>query len=196
MYMKSYVIDNEEKLIQVFDTMYENSKNKETEFYDFIELMKNEQVIIAAIHKIKSNKGSYTVGIDNTDINKYLQMAAPDLIKLIQDTIDNYHPKPVRRVYISKKNGDKRPLGIPTMIDRMIQLLAKMVIEPIVEAKFFSHSYGFRPYRSAENAIARVVQIVNNTDCHIAIEGDIESFFDNVNLNILIKMMYGLGIKD
>ena len=196
MHMKSYVIDNEEKLIQVFDTMYENSKNKETEFYDFIELMKNEQVIITAIHKIKSNKGSYTVGIDNADINKYLQMSAPDLIKLIQDTIDDYQPKPVRRVYIPKKNGHKRPLGIPTMIDRIIQLLAKMVIEPIVEAKFFSHSYGFRPYRTAENAIARVVQIVNNTDCYIAIEGDIESFFDNVNHNILIKMMYGLGIKD
>ena len=58
MHMKSYVIDNEEKLVQVFDTMYENSKNKETEFYDFIELMKNEQVIISAIHKIKANKGS------------------------------------------------------------------------------------------------------------------------------------------
>lgn len=196
MHMKSYVIYNEERLIQVFDTMYENSKNKETEFYDLIELMKNEQLIITAIHKIKSNKGSYTVGIDNADINKYLKMSAPELIKLIQDMIDNYNPKPVKRIYISKKNGDKRLSGIPTMIDRIIQLLAKMVIEPIVEAKFFSHSYGFRPYRGSENAIARVVQIANTTDCHIAIKGDVENFFDNINHNILIKMMCGLGIKD
>lgn len=196
MHMKSYVIDNEEKLIQVFDTMYKNSKNRETEFYDLIELMKNEQLIITAIHKIKSNKGSYTTGIDNVDINKYLQMPAIDLIRLIQDTIDNYNPNPVKRVYISKSSGGKRPLGIPAMIDRIIQFLAKMAIEPIVEAKFFSHVYGFRPYRDAENAIARVVQIVNNTNCCIAIQGDIENFFDNINHNILIKMMYGLGIRD
>lgn len=196
MCIKSYVISNEDDLVQVLDTMYENSKKDNCEFYDLIELMKNEETIISAIHRIKANKGSYTAGIDKKDINKYLQMKADKLIKLIQDTIDDYHPSPVRRVYIPKKNGKMRPLGIPTMLDRIIQMIAKMVIEPIVEAKFFNHSYGFRPYRNAEHAIARVVQIVNTTGCKIAIEGDIEGFFDNVDHNILIKMMYGLGIKD
>lgn len=111
MCIKSYVISNENDLVQVLDTMYENSKKDNCEFYDLIELMKNEETIISAIHRIKANKGSYTAGIDNNDINNYLQMKADKLIKLIQDTIDDYHPSPVRRVYIPKKNGKMRPLG-------------------------------------------------------------------------------------
>lgn len=175
--------------------MYENSK-KDSEFYDLIELMKNEQTIITAIHNIKSNKGSKTAGIDKVDINKYLQMEPEKLIRLIKESIDDYQPSPVRRVYIPKKNGKLRPLGIPTMIDRIIQEITRIVLEPIMEAKFFNHSYGFRPYRSPEHAIARVVHIATTTNCHYVVEGDIKSFFDNVNHNKLLGMMWGLGIKD
>lgn len=195
MWLKRYVIESESQLIDVLDKMYANSK-KDIEFYDLIEIMKNEQTIITATHNIKSNKGSMTVGIDNNDINKYLQMDTNKLIQLIIEYIENYTPRAVRRVYIHKKNGKMRPLGIPTMIDRIIQEITRIVLEPIVEAKFFKHSYGFRPYRSTEHAIARVVHIVNTTNCHVAIEGDIKSFFDNVNHNMLIKMMWGLGIRD
>lgn len=195
MCLKSYVIDNEKQLVSVLDKMYENSKKK-TEFYDLVEVMKNEQTIITAIHNIKSNKGSFTAGIDKVNIDKYLQMDTTKLINLIRKCIDNYKPNAVRRVYIPKKSGKLRALGIPTMIDRIIQEITRIVIEPIVEAKFFNHSYGFRPYRNTEHAIARIVSLVNTTKCYVAIEGDIKSFFDNVNHNILIKMMWGLGIRD
>ena len=119
MCLKSYVIENEKQLVNVLDKMYENSK-KNTEFYDLVEVMKNEQTIITAIHNIKSNKGSFTAGIDKVNIDKYLQMDTTKLINLIRKCIDNYKPNAVRRVYIPKKNGKLRPLGIPTMIDRII----------------------------------------------------------------------------
>lgn len=193
--IKRYEINNEEDLRNILDKIYEVSK-QDIEVYDLVDLMKNEQTIISAIHKIKANKGSKTQGIDGADINKYLQMDTKKLIDLIRQCIDNYNPKPVRRVYIPKKNGKKRPLGIPTMLDRIIQEITKMVIEPIVEAKFFNHSYGFRPYRSAEHAIGRINHIVNTTPCKIAIEGDIKSFFDNVDHNKLIRIMWNMGIRD
>lgn len=141
MCLKSYVIENEKQLVNVLDKIYENSK-KNTEFYDLVEVMKNEQTIIIAIHNIKSNKGSFTAGIDEINIDKYLQMDTTKLINLIRKCIDNYKPNAVRRVYIPKKNGKLRPLGIPTMMDRIIQEITRIVIEPIVEAKFFNHSYG------------------------------------------------------
>jgi len=119
MWLKRYVIENESQLINVLDKIYENAKIN-TEFYDIIDVMKNEQTIITAIHNVKSNKGSMTVGIDNKDINKYLQMETGKLIQLIRNYIENYSPSAVRRVYIPKKNGKLRPLGIPTMIDRII----------------------------------------------------------------------------
>lgn len=193
--MKSYVVSNETQLNDLLDRMFENSK-KNSEFYDLVELMKNEQVIITAIHNMKANKGSKTAGIDKAYINKYLQMKLEKLLKLIRESIDSYQPSPVRRVYIPKKNGNLRPLGIPTIIDRIIQEITRIVLEPIMEAKFFNHSYGFRPYRSPEHAIARVVHIATTTNCHYVVEGDIKSFFDNVSHNKLIKAMWGLRIKD
>jgi RNA-directed DNA polymerase len=132
-------ISTEEEVIQTRDTMFSESKEGKP-FYGLIEMMRNKQVIITAIHNIKSNKGSKTVGVDDKDIDHFLQMGDEELIKLIQDTLDHYRPTPVRRVYIPKANGKQRPLGIPTMLDRIIQELARMVLEPIAEAKFYDHS--------------------------------------------------------
>lgn len=104
---------------QTLDFLYEKSKEG-IAFTGLVEAMVNEVTIVTAIHNIKSNKGSKTAGVDQAKMDKYLQMPREELIALIRDSFSNYRPKPARRVYIPKKNGKQRPLGIPTVLDRII----------------------------------------------------------------------------
>lgn len=189
-------IQNEHDLRSKLDALYQQSKSTGKPFNNLVDLMTKTETIISAIHNIKANKGSLTKGVDGRTINHYLKMEPAKLVSVVRKAISNYTPKPVRRVYIPKANGKKRPLGIPTLLDRIIQELARIVLEPIAEGKFFKHSYGFRPLRSTHHAIARVVDLVNRTGYHHVIEGDIESFFDNINHNKLIEIMWGMGIRD
>lgn len=178
--------------------MYRRAKEGKEPFYDLVELLLNEELMITAIHNIKSNKGSKTVGIDKKDINIYLHMKQEKLFALLKRHINNYNPKPVKRRYIPKNNkpNEKRPLGIPTVLDRIIQEMVRIALEPIAEAKFFKHSYGFRPYRSCEHAIARVLDLIRRNKNYWVIEGDIKGFFDNINHNKLIEIMWNMGIRD
>ena len=108
----------EAELKQTLDFLYEKSKQG-VGFTGLLEAMVSEVTIVTAIHNIKSNKGSKTAGVDRVKMDRYLQMPKEDLIALIQDNFRNYKPKPARRVYIPKKNGKMRPLGIPTILERM-----------------------------------------------------------------------------
>lgn len=189
-------IKSEFMLNRTLEKMYVKSKDGNEPFYNLIELMKNRETIITAIHNIKSNKGSKTKGVDSKDIYNYLQLPEETLLNIIRSCIDNYHPNPVRRVYIPKANGKKRPLGIPTMLDRIIQELARIVLEPIAEGKFYEYSFGFRPNRSIEHAQREVLDRVQRSKMYIAIEGDIRGYFDNIDHNKLLKIMWSLGIRD
>lgn len=192
--VKGRKIQGERDLIGFCDRLYEEGK-KNTPIYSLMEAIESPTVIEKAIHNIKSNKGSLTAGIDGKDINNYLQKDYEVLIKEIQYELNNYKPEAVRRVYIDKANGKKRPLGIPIIKDRIIQECIRIILEPIFEGKFFDYSYGFRPYRSTEHAIARIVQIINAKK-YVVIEGDIKGYFDNINHNLLIQMLWNNGIKD
>lgn len=139
-----------------FDRLYEDS-TKGKNFNSLIELITTPENIMLAYRNIKKNDGSNTPGIDGRTIDDLSKLNEEDYLKLINRKFSHYRPNAVRRVEIPKRDGKKRPLGIPTIIDRIVQQCIKQVIEPIVEAKFYYHSYGFRPDRSAENAIARVM---------------------------------------
>lgn len=204
-------INSEKELRDKLDEIYQNAKKKK-HFYGVLELIRNEQVVLTAIHNIKSNRGSKTAGIDGATIDDFLQMPKNECIKLIQKKLDNYKPLPVRRVYIPKGNNIKRfkqsegrklltqkkvrPLGIPAVIDRIIQEMIRLVIEPVFEAQFFDHSYGFRPYRGCEHAIGWITRIINYSHVYVAVEGDIEGYFDNINHNKLLQIMWNLGLRD
>ena len=190
----------EAEMKQTLDFLYEKSKDG-ISFTGLVEAMVNEITIVTAIHNIKSNKGSKTAGVDQVKMDKYLQMPRDELIALIRESFSNYRPKPARRVYIPKKNGKQRPLGIPTVLDRIVQECVRIIIEPICEAKFYPHSYGFRPYRAQKHAIRDIINVINSSARSPqqpvwAVEGDIKGCFDNINHRILLKKIWRIGIHD
>ena len=182
-------------LQETFDRLYKQSQEGQN-FYKLMKIIKSEENIMLALRTIKNNVGSKTAGTDGRNIEHLLKMKREEFIELIQKKLENYKPKSVRRVEIQKSNGKTRPLGIPTIVDRVVQQCVKQVLEPICEAKFYSHSYGFRPDRSAENAMARCNQLIQNSNLHYVIDVDIKGFFENVCHNKLIKQMWHIGIRD
>lgn len=189
---------SERELREKLDFIYEKSKSGSS-FHGILEVASNEVTIITAIHAIKSNSGANTAGVDRRKMDRYLQMDRSKLISLVQSAFQNYQPKPARRVYIQKSNGKQRPLGIPTVLDRIVQECLRIVLEPLVEAKFFPNSYGFRPYRSVHDAVHMVFHYANlraNRKSWFVIEGDIKGFFDHINHRILLKKLWHIGVHD
>lgn len=115
---KTIRVNQEERPLGIVQGMYVKSKEG-ISFTGLIEAMVNEVTIVTAIHNIKSNKGSKTAGVDQMKMDKYLQIPKEELIALIRDNFSNYRPKPAKRVYIPKRNGKKRPLGIPTVLTEL-----------------------------------------------------------------------------
>lgn len=179
----------------VFDRLYERSC-KNFKFRNLMQYIFNENNILLAFRNIKKNKGSTTVGTDNVDISHYMKMETDELVSYFKHELTNYVPRSVKRVVIPKANGKTRPLGIPCMKDRIIQQCIKQVLEPICEAKFHQHSYGFRPNRSTNHAIARCMKLMNKGQLHYVVDIDIKGFFDNVNHAKLKKQLWNMGIQD
>lgn len=180
---------------QIFDKLYSRSRNGNY-FYNLIELMTTEENIRLAYRNIKNNTGSTTAGVDNLTILDIRKVAVDDVVRKIKSMFEWYQPQAVRRVYIPKPNGKKRPLGIPTIWDRIFQQCILQVLDPIMEAKFHNHSYGFRPNRSTHHAISRMNALINRYGLYHCIDVDIKGFFDNVNHGKLLKQMWTLGIRE
>ena len=180
---------------EITDNLYQRSKNNDI-FTKLYELIITEENIMLAYRNIKTNKGSNTEGTDGKNIFQYKNISSSELIELVRSRIENYTPHPVRRVMIPKANGKLRPLGIPTMEDRLIQQCVKQILEPICEAKFHKHSYGFRSLRSTKHALARMHSLINVSQLHYCIDIDIKSFFDNIDHGKLLKQLWYIGIQD
>lgn len=146
-----------------------------------------------ALDAILSNKGSKTAGIDGMS-KKALDSdtAKARFVRELETELrqKQFRPMPVRRVYIPKSNGKKRPLGISTIKDRVVQMLVKMVLEPIYESDFLNCSNGFRPGRRTQDCIARLDSYINRRNKYYwVIEGDIKAAFDSIHHQILIKLL-------
>ena len=191
---------SETELKKFQDLLYEKS-GQGISFTGLLEAMASEVTIVTAIHNIKSNKGSKTAGVDGAKMDRYLQMPKDELTQLIQSKFMDYKPKPARRVYIPKSNGKQRPLGIPIALDRIIQECVRIILEPICEARFYPHSYGFRPYRAQKHAIRDIVNVINasckSPDQPVwAVEGDIKGCFDNIDHRLLLQKLWRIGVHD
>ncbi len=178
-----------------FDKLYAKSKHGDV-FTNLMEIISTEENIRLAYRNIKRNSGSQTGGVDKLNIKDIEKLSAEKLVEIIQRKFRNYKPKPVKRVEIPKPNGKTRPLGIPTIIDRLVQQCVLQVLEPICEAKFHERSNGFRPNRSAEHALAQCYRMIQRQDLHFVVDIDVKGFFDNVNHSKLIRQMWTLGIRD
>ena len=178
-----------------FDGLYADSKKGKT-FSHLMKIIESEENIKLAYRTIKKNSGSDTAGVDKRTIKDLAKLSEEQYVKLIRKQFSDYHPRPVKRVEIPKPNGKMRPLGIPTMVDRVVQQCVLQVLEPICEAKFSENSNGFRPNRSAETAIAQCMRLIQVQHLYHVVDLDIKGFFDNINHTKLIRQIWTLGIRD
>jgi RNA-directed DNA polymerase len=193
---KGFLRNNEYYQMQeIFDDLFKKSENN-AHFKNLMPIITSSKNIQLAYRNLKTNKGSKTPGVDGKTIDDLKALTTEKLISCVKKRLSSYNPHMIRRVFIEKKNGKKRPLGIPTIEDRLIQQCIKQVLEPICEVKFHNHSYGFRPNRSTHHAIARVKFLINHARLNYAVSIDIKGFFDNVSHSKLMKQLWTLGIQD
>jgi group II intron reverse transcriptase/maturase len=167
--------------------------NPQHQFDHLYRLICREDWIHAALKSVLSNQGAKTAGIDGVT-KKELASSSAKAVFVCQLQAElrskQFRPKPVRRVYIPKANGKRRPLGIATLKDRVVQMLLKMVLEPIWESDFLNCSNGFRPERRTQDCIALLDSYINKRNKYFwVIEGDIKGAFDNIHHEILLKLV-------
>jgi RNA-directed DNA polymerase len=166
------------------------TREPEHQFENLYGLLWNETWLRVAHHKVNSNDGRDTAGVDGetmSNFNGNLEGNLEVLRQLLKAKA--FEPKPVQRVYIPKANGKKRPLGIPGIRDRIVQEALRMILEPIWEADFSTHSYGFRPNRGTYDAITSIGNRLagQGRNYQWVIEGDIASYFDTIPHRRLTK---------
>ena len=162
-------------------------KQKEEQQVELIEWILSERNLKAAIRSVKGNKGA--AGIDEMtveELDEYFQKHGEDIKAQIRGK--KYKPQPVRRVYIPKANGKQRPLGIPTVVDRVIQQATAHVLSLGYERYFSQYSHGFRPHRSCHTAMEQALEYLNE-GYEWVIDLDIEKYFDTVNHDKLVSIL-------
>lgn len=155
------------------------------QYYSLIDKVYNWNNLDKAWQAVRKNKGSGGVdGVSIAQFEKQEMIRLWEIERLLQE--DRYEPDPVRRVYIEKDNGKGRPLGIPTIRDRVIQQAVRQVIEPIFEQDFYRHSYGFRRFRSAHQAL-ETVERARKAGYEYVVDLDIQSYFDEIPHDLLME---------
>jgi RNA-directed DNA polymerase len=156
-------------------------------WFSLIDKVYRQQTLKAAWHKVKGNAGA--AGVDGQSVKQFGWRAESYLAELEQALrAEEYQPEPIKRVEIPKAGGKKRPLGIPAVKDRIVQTALKLVIEPIFEREFEESSYGFRPQRSAKDALREVDELIRQGYSHV-VDADLESFFDTIPHAALIRQI-------
>lgn len=170
---------------KVLTELSKQAQNKDYEFHRIYRIICNPDMFIKAYCNIYNNKGSSTSGIDNRTADNFNEDLIDEIINSLKD--ESYQVKPVKRIYIPKKNGKTRPLGIPNFQDRLVQEVCRMVLESIYEPIFSENSHGFRPNRSCHTALKQIKNTFRGANWFI--EGDIKGCFDNIDHRCLINIL-------
>jgi group II intron reverse transcriptase/maturase len=147
-------------------------------------LMEVPELWLQAYANINANKGAMTPGVGPVTMDGFSPERAANLIELLKD--GRYRPKPVRRTYVPKPNGKKRPLGMPSGDDKLVQETVRMLLEPVYEPVFSNWSHGFRPNRSCHTALK---QVEHWDGIKWLVEMDIEGFFDNIDHEVMVELL-------
>lgn len=161
-------------------------RQKERRFHALYDRVHRSDVLWEAWKRVKRNKGA--AGVDGMTLAAVEEYGVERLLSELRDDLQagSYKPPPVLRRYIPKADGKLRPLGIPTVKDRIAQMAVKLVLEPIFEADFKPSSYGFRPRRSAEQALERIRETVNAGYNHV-LDADIRDYFGSIDQKLLMQ---------
>jgi group II intron reverse transcriptase/maturase len=171
----------------------DNLTSLEQTGYGMLEQILSPANLNAAYKRVIQNKGAG--GVDEMEVGSLKDYLIEQKEELITSILaGNYRPNPVRRVLIPKEDGSQRQLGIPTVVDRVIQQAIIQVLSPVYEKQFSSHSYGFRPKRSAHQALRQCQRYITE-GYNYAVDLDLEKFFDTVNQSKLVEVLSGT-IKD
>jgi RNA-directed DNA polymerase len=182
-------LTNVNKIQEFQRKLYEKAKaNRKFRFYSLYDKTYRADILEAAYRRAKTNGG--TSGVDEETFEEIETKGVREYLAELQRELKEgrYKPKPVKRVYIPKAGGKKRPLGIPTVGDRIVQTAFLIVLEPIFEADFSDSSYGFRPNRSAHDAIKAIYKYLN-WGCEEIYDVDIEKYFETVEHWKLMRLL-------
>src|SRR2546426_6326600 len=167
------------------------TQDKNHKFFDLYHLLYDLDWLRLSHAHVSQNAGSVTAGCDGIDMRSFDENLETNIQRIAKEVrTQMFEPYPVRRVYIPKDNGKVRPLGIPTISDRIVQEAIRMVLEPIYEADFSPYSFGFRPNRRTMDAIKGILwSTTEHAKLFWVIEGDIASYFDTINHKKLMQLL-------
>lgn len=174
-----------EKSERVLKALSDHSQSSDYKYERLYRYLFSEEMFAVAYQRIYAKQGNMTPGTDGKTIDEMSLERIERLIVSLKD--ESYQPHPARRVYIPKKNGKKRPLGIPSFEDKLVQEVVRLLLEAIYEGHFEGTSHGFRPHRSCHTALGMIQKSFAGAKWFI--EGDIKGLFDNIDHNVLISIL-------
>lgn len=170
----------------VLGSLSSKSKDENYKYRNLYRNLYNPNFFLNAYAKIAPKVGNMTEGVDSQTIDGMSNKRIESIIETLKD--ESYQPNPSKRIYIDKKNSkDKRPLGIPSTNDKLVQEIVRSILEAIYDESFSDKSHGFRSNRSCHTALSQISRTFAGVRWFV--EGDIKGFFDNIDHQILVKIL-------